>query len=162
MTIILYTRRNVGLYALSYLKAKGLFVKVVTDDLEVFKMAGKLNCEVVSLADALFSLYDYFFCVHGNQVIPKDAIKKYQMVNFHPCLTQYKGANPIKRYIENKDRYATVGCHYITEEVDVGEIVHQEFFITPEVKSYAEFYNIAVPYYFKCFDAVLEKLNIKP
>ena len=160
-TIILYTRRNVGLYALSYLKAKGYNVKVLTDDHWVSRMAKWLDVEEVTIGS--MGEYDYFFSVHGVEFIPMEYLKEGKSINFHPCLSiGYKGHNPIKRYIKDKQVHATIDAHYMTNEIDEGEIIDTVSFATGRVRGYAEFYNIAVPMYYLCFEQVLLKLNIKP
>ena len=47
----------------------------------------------------------------------------------------------------------------MVEEVDAGKIIYREEFFTDIVKSHAEFYNIALPYYFDVIHNTLEKLK---
>ena len=155
-TIVLYTRRNVGLWALPYLVARGFKVKVITDDLNIIWMSETLQCEVVDI-DTMGD-FDLFICVHGNKIIDKKYLIPGKFINIHPCLFKYKGHNPIKRYIQNKDTVATVESQYMIEEVDGGPVIHTEHFETPVCNVYAEFYNIATPYYFKCLEATLNKV----
>lgn len=155
-TIVLYTRRNVGLYALSYLMAKGFKVKVITDDYFVHKLAGYLGCELVDL-DSMGE-FDLFLCVHGDKAIPEQYLQDGKFINIHPCLSKYKGHNPIKRFIQNKDIYASVDAHYMTSVIDEGEIICSVPFATGEIKNYAEYYNVATPFYYICFEKVIQKL----
>jgi SAM-dependent methyltransferase/folate-dependent phosphoribosylglycinamide formyltransferase PurN len=157
MTIILYTRRNVALYSLAYLVAKGHSVKVITDDDNVVWLAGKLSCEIVTL-DTMGE-FDLFLCVHGNKIIDKKYLVEGKMVNVHPCLFKYKGHNPVRRYIHNLDTLATVESQWMIEEVDAGEVLHTVAFETPVVATFAEFYNIALPFYFRCLDATIETIK---
>jgi folate-dependent phosphoribosylglycinamide formyltransferase PurN len=157
MKIVLYTRRNVGLYALSYLIAKGHTVKVITDDYFVHKLAGYLKCELVDL-DSMGE-FDFFICVHGDKIIGEKYLQEGKFINIHPCLSKYKGHNPIKRFIQNKDIYASVDAHYMTNVVDEGEIICSVPFATGEIKSHAEFYNVGVPFYYICFEKVIEKIS---
>lgn len=154
MTIVLYSRRNVGIIALSYLVAKGHTVKVISDDENVLWLAGTLGCEVVDIKT--MGEFDLFICVHGNKVIDKKYLVTGKFVNVHPCLYKYRGANPIKRYIIGQDTEASVESQYMIEEVDAGEVICQEKFTTPICTRYETFYNIALPYYYKVLDRTLD------
>jgi methionyl-tRNA formyltransferase len=155
MKIVLYTRRNVGMYCLSHLVALGHDVSVITDDLRVMWLAERYGCSVVSL-DTMGE-FDLFLCIHGNKIIPERYLRDGYMVNIHPCLYKYKGHNPIKRYILGKDTEATVESQWMIEEVDAGDVIHREDFITPICNNYADFYNVAMTYYYKCLDETLNR-----
>lgn len=157
--IVLYTRRNVGLYALSYLKAKGFEVKIVTDDHWVRDLADYYWVEEVTMET--MGDFDLLLSVHWHKIIPKEYLSKGVCVNIHPCI-KYKGKDPIRRYIENKDMTGTIDSHYMIEKPDEGELICSLSFMTGEVKNYADFYNQVVPMYFSIFELTLEKLNIKP
>lgn len=154
-TIILYTRRNVGMYALSYLVANNYNVEVITDDENVLWLAKRLYCDVVDF-DSMSKEFSLFLCVHGNKIIDKKYLDKGRFVNIHPCLSKYRGHNPIKRYIENKDTEASVESHWMTEEVDGGEVICRLKFKTTVCNSYADFYNQCVDKYFKIIHRTLE------
>lgn len=156
MTIVLYTRRNVGLIALSYLVAKGHTIKVISDDENVLWLAGTLGCEVVDIET--MGEFDIFVCLHGNKIIDKKYLVTGKFINIHPCLYKYKGHNPIKRYILNEDNHGTVESQYMIEEADAGEVIHKEDFFTGKCSNFADFYNVALPYYYKCLDATLKKI----
>lgn len=153
MKIVLYGRRNVALIALSYLSALGHTVKVVSDDGNVFWLAKRLGCDIVKLET--MGDFDIFISVHGWQIVPMEYLEGKMAYNIHPCLFKYKGHNPIKRYIENKDTIGSVACHMMTEVVDEGELVYEYKFETGVVNSYAEYYNIATPFYYKILDKIL-------
>lgn len=157
IVIVLFCRRNVGLIALSYLVAKDYTVKVISDDENVLWLAKELNCEVVTL-DTMGE-FDFFICVHGNKILPKEILQDGKFINIHPCLGLYKGHNPIKKYIYNMDTKATIESQYMIEEVDAGGVIHKENFTTPVCDDYADFYNVAFQYYFRCLDATLKILN---
>lgn len=152
--IVLYTRRNVGVYSLSFLASLGYEVKVITDDENVKWLADVLHCEQVTF-DTMGE-FDLFLCVHGNKIIDEKYLVEGKMVNVHPCLYKYKGHNPIKRYILNKDNHGTVESQYLIEEVDGGDVIHREDFYTGKCGNFADFYNVALPYYFKCIDRTLK------
>lgn len=155
MKIVFYGRRNMGMNVLAYLVAKGYEVKVISDD-TVAELAKMLGCPVVNFET--MGDFDLFICCHGNKIIDKKYLNG-KFINIHPCLYKYKGHNPTKRYIENKDESGSVESQWMVEEIDAGEVIHQEFFTTPVVTTFAEFYNIAAPYYYRCIDKTLEKLK---
>lgn len=157
-TIILYGRRNVATLCLSYLVARNYNVKVVSDDGNVIWLAEKLGCDIRTIGNKGF--FDLLLCVHGTHIFSKDELKHGVHVNIHPTLEKYRGNNPIKKYIENKDFEGSVSSHYMVEEVDRGDVIHQEFFETPICNSYADFYNIAYPFYLKTIEQTLYKLEI--
>jgi methionyl-tRNA formyltransferase len=157
--VLLYGRRNVAMYALSYLLASGYTVKVMSDDNDVLWLAERFGCEIIENgAWDKMGDFDCMLCVHGDKYIPQKYLQVDKMINIHPCLSLYRGSNPVKKYIENKNTMGSVESHYMTGIIDDGEVIHQEFFDTGEVKSYAEFYNQAVPFYYKLFDKTLHKL----
>lgn len=156
-TVVLFGRRNTGLLALSVLVAKGYVVKVVSDDENILWLAKELNCEVVNI-DAMGN-FDIVLSVHWDKIIPTEYFQNKPACNIHPLLFKYKGKNPVQKYIENKDTLASVESHYMENIVDEGEVIHQEFFYTPECKSYADFYNIALPFYFKSLSTTLDKIT---
>ncbi len=155
MTIILYCRRNVGLIALSYFVAKGHTVRVMTDDDNVKWLARSLGCPMVEGVNAM-GRFDFLFCVHGNKILETKYLAEKKTINIHPCLFKYPGHNPIKRYIENGDTLGSVESQYMIEEVDAGPVIHQEMFSTPVCHNYADFYNVALPFYYKVLDKTME------
>lgn len=153
-TIVLYGRRNTGMVVLPYLVVLGYNVKVVSNDELVLWMAKSLGCEVVTIDN--MGDFQIFISVHGDKIVPMKYLEGKKAYNIHPCLFKYKGHNPIKIYIENKDTIGSVGCHIMTDKVDEGDVVCEYVFETGVVDSYASFYNIAMPYYFKVIDKILK------
>ena len=153
--MILYANRNTGLLALLYFLQKEHDVKLITEDPMLWQIAENLGVPIVDFRAN--NDQELFVCVHGRKIIPPEYIKGC-MVNIHPCLYKYKGHNPIKRYIEDGETQGSVESHIMTEKVDEGEIIHSEFFDTPKCETYADFYNVAYPYYIKCLDATMKTL----
>lgn len=151
--IVLYARRNVGMAALAYLKGLGHKLIIISDDKDVLWMAKTFNVGEIKLHHLPYHPHDLFICVHGNRIIPPNNLHG-NMVNIHP--TKYNGHNPVKRYIENFDTDGCVRAMRMIEEVDAGELIHQENFETRVCKTYADFYNIALPHYFKAINKALE------
>lgn len=156
MRVVLFCRRNVGLIALSHLVSLGHEVKCVTDDDNVKWLAQRLGVELVK--EETMGEYDYIFSVHWNKKIDMKYISGNRGINFHPCLSLYKGANPVKRYLHNMNMRGSVGAHYMNDKFDSGEVIHEEFFTTPILSDYAGFYNIAWPVYWRVIDITLNKI----
>lgn len=160
MTILLYTRRNVGLCALSYLISLGYEVVVMTDDENLKWMAGRYNCKVIDNGDWKgMGDFDFLLSVHGNKIIPKKYLKERKCVNVHPTLFLYKGTNPIKKFIANKDKVGSVAAHYMTEIPDEGEVICEHKFEVPPITTHAEYYQFSLPMYYKVIDDVLNVLS---
>ena len=156
MKVVLFTRRNVGMYCLSYLVALGHEVSLVSDDKNVLWLGERLGCKTTTMEE--IEDYGLLVSIHWHKIIPEMYLKQNQAINIHPCLYLYPGKNPISQYIENKDKKGSVESHYMIKEVDAGEVIHQEFFPTPICNDFASFYNIALPFYFKNLDATLNKI----
>lgn len=155
MKIVLATRRNVGMIALSWYVAKGYDVKVITDDVNVKWLAYTLGQKFTTLET--MGEFDFFASVHWHKIIPKEYLDS-RFFNVHPVLFKYRGTNPIKKYIANQDTEASVESHYMTEIPDDGKIISQEFFETPICETYSDFYNVAFPHYYKILEKTMEVL----
>ena len=70
-----------------------------------------------------------FICLAGYmKIISNKLIKKYQkkIINIHPSLLpKFKGLNTFAKMIKNKEKKAGCTVHYVTEELDSGEIILQ-------------------------------------
>lgn len=162
MKILLYTRRNVGLYCLSHLIALGHGVVVMTDDTHVQKLATRYGCKVIGNGDwneMSATNFELLLSIHGDKKVPKGFYKEGAAINIHPCLSKYKGKDPISRYIKDKEIFGTVESHWMTDIIDEGGGIYSTpEFLTGECKTHAEFYNVAVPFYFYCLEYTLNKI----
>lgn len=88
-------------------------------------------------------------CVHGREVVPKELLDlpRYGGINVHPCLSLYKGADPIQRLLQAGASRASVGVHRMNERVDEGEVLVEEFVALSGQRSVEEVYNILYPLY---------------
>ena len=152
-TIIFYGRTQVGSVVLSYLVAKGYRVKVIPEDDIVRSLCRFYELEIVTL-DTMGE-FDLFVCCHGEKIIPEGYLQDKKFINMHSCLWKYKGKDPINRYIVNKDTEASIESHYMVKEVDAGEVIARVPFTTPVVKTHGEYFNIALPHYYKCIDQAI-------
>lgn len=156
-TIIFYGRTQVGAVVLSYLVAKGFTVKVIPEDGLTRDLCKYYNLEIVNL-DTMGD-FDLFICCHGEKIIPEKYLTPGKFINMHSCLWKYKGQNPIKRYMANKDTDASIESHFLIKEVDTGQVIVRVLFNTPVIKSYGEYFNLAIPYYLRCIDETLKALE---
>lgn len=148
MRIIFYGARYMGQVVLTYLVAEGHSLAVIPEDDDIRAVCRYLSLPIVSL-DSMRP-FDLFICCHGKRIIAPEYLEPGKFINIHPMLSKYKGHDPIKRYMENKDTLASVESHWMIEKVDSGDIIAQIFFQTPVVRSYGEFYNLAIPHYLRC------------
>jgi methionyl-tRNA formyltransferase len=158
-TVVLYTRRNVGLVALSLLVAKGYKVKVISDDDHVLWMAEEFGCKIAEDFDTMGE-FDIFLSVHGWRIVPMKYLKEKIAINVHPCLSKYKGKNPIERYISNEDVVGSVESHIMEAKPDEGKVIHSDYFPTGVCRTYQDFYNFAMPFYFHCILMTFNKLGL--
>jgi methionyl-tRNA formyltransferase len=161
MKVLFYGGERAGMVVLLYLLAKGYEVVVVPVDSYVERIAKLFNLKILSFDDIAGEMFGLFVCCHGRKMIPDVVLDFHVCVNLHPCLFKYKGVDPIGKYMKNKDTVASVGCHFMIGRVDAGEVIHEDFFDTPVIMSYCEFYNIALPYYIICMDHALNVLKEK-
>ena len=147
---------------------------VVTCDSAIEDISGKLGIPIydsVKLAEvkALLPETDLMISVHSREIIPPAllAIPRLGGINVHPCLAKYKGKNPISRFfydsISQHQALASVGIHYMTAEVDLGETILERFIWIDRqsVNSVIEVYNILYPLYSLLLFEVLKDLEGK-
>lgn len=98
--------------------------------------------EILSSCDLLVS-------VHGRELVPRKLLELTRLggVNAHPCLYAYKGADPVNRFLQDGNTMASVGVHRMTEVVDEGEVLVEEFVDVTGAQSVDAVYNVLYPYY---------------
>lgn len=101
---------------------------------------------------------DVLICVHGREIIDSGqlVLPKFGCFNVHPYLYKYKGANPVGRALRDKNFNASVGVHKMTDIVDKGEVIVEEFVDVAGAGTIDEIYNSLYPYY--CI-AIIKTLN---
>lgn len=121
-------------------------------DLPTFSSIKDDECiEVLNNCDLLVS-------VHGREIVPGELLKIPPLgcINVHPCLYKYKGRNPVARLLEDNIPKASVGVHYMLEEVDAGEVIVELFVDVSGKNTVEEVYNALYPYYIV---TLLEAIN---
>jgi methionyl-tRNA formyltransferase len=158
MKIVFYGARYMGQIILIYLAAEGHEIRVIPEDQDILAVCNYLSLPVVTL-DSI-KPFDLFVCCHGKRIIPSRYLEDEKFINMHPMLFKYRGRDPIKRYIANGDKWASIESHWMTEEVDAGEVINQQFFETPPVRTYGEFYNLAIPHYLRCIHETMNYVRL--
>ena len=177
MKIVFYGARPAGLIDLLAAVAKGheivavIPVKKFPDD-PVRLAAEELNLPLYrpeslnseeSLAHLKGLAPDLLLCCHGRDILKKEilSLPRKGCINVHPCLYRFKGAEPIKHFLESEETKASVGVHVMTEEVDAGKTLVEEFkeIENKREKRQVEVYNELYPLYFKTVSIALEKIE---
>lgn len=160
MNITLYTRHQVGLYSLSHLILLGHDVEVMTDDVHLHWLAAQYGCKILDNGDwGGIGRCDLFLSIHGDKIVPMQYLSDKIAVNIHPCLDKYPGRDPISRYIKNREFFGSISSHYMTAIPDKGEVIYtSEKFFTGECRSYADFYNAAIPFYYRVISETLKRI----
>lgn len=102
---------------------------------------------------------DILLCVHGRKIISKEIFEKPKIasINIHPYLYTYKGSDPVGRAIIDANWHASVGCHYISEIVDGGEVIREIFADVLPSNNRCEIYSQLYPLYSR---VIAESLDI--
>ena len=95
---------------------------------------------------------DLLLSVHGREIVKFDMPK----INVHPYLYKYKGAFPLKRALRDRNFFASVGSHYMTNKVDDGEVITEHFQKVKPCNSEEEIYNQIYHLY---IDVILETIG---
>ena len=137
MKIFFYGGRQAGVVSLlTVLALKHEVVCVVPIDEPVESVAKSLGLRVEkpkNINDAEFvekireMKPDLFLCCHGRQIIRPAILSLVKCINMHPCLYKYKGSEPIKRLLEDKNTRASVAVHWMVEKVDQGKVIVEQF-----------------------------------
>ena len=99
--------------------------------------------------EAALSECDLLVSVHGREIVSKRQLDLTALggINVHPCLYGYKGSDPVNRLIQDGNTKASIGVHRMTEQVDEGEVLVEDF-VNVDGKTTAEaVYNALYPYY---------------
>jgi len=99
--------------------------------------------------EELLSKSDLLVSVHGDEIVPNRLLELPRLggINAHPCLYAYKGLHPISRLLHDKNTLASVGVHRMTNKVDEGEVLAEEFIDVTGKQTEDEVYNVLYPYY---------------
>lgn len=164
MKIFFYGGRNSGMAVLLGVIAAGHeVVGVVPVDKPVEEVARQFGILIFKPKNINFleienfikeQKVDLFLCCHGRQIIKEGLLKIVPSINLHPLLFKYPGATPVKRMLQAGETRASVAAHWMTAEVDRGEVVVENFVEVSgktEIEVYNELYWL---YVFTCLEAL--------
>jgi len=118
-----------------------------------------------SINDAAFILAlhkaDLLLSVHGREVVPSELLAKPSRgsVNVHPFLYAYKGKDPVGRALNEGNFKASVGAHIMTDELDGGKLLVEEFLDISGTKTREEAYEKLYPVYQRVVKQVLDVIS---
>lgn len=109
---------------------------------------------VAELKDA-----DLILSVHGREIVRSSSfmLPRFHAVNVHPFLYKYKGADPVARAIKDGELKASVGAHIMTDKVDEGKVLVEQFMELEPGLIVEQAYNRLYPLY---ASVVLKALEI--
>lgn len=101
--------------------------------------------------------------VHGREIVPAELLKIPPLggINVHPCLYKYKGSNPVERLLKDGNAKASVGVHYMVDEVDTGKVITELFVDVTGKHTVDEVYNALYPYYMLAILEAIGKIHKK-
>ncbi len=104
---------------------------------------------------------DLLISVHGREIVLDNTLETFRFggINLHPCLSFYKGANPIGRLLVDGGKIASVGAHRMTNQVDEGKVLVEEFVDIEGCLTAEEVYNKLYPLYISVLVKALEELD---
>lgn len=175
MKIAFYGGQTAGVITLlTLLASKQKIIYVIPEDKGIKQIAEYFSLTVTDrqLLDnseyisKLQSQVDFLICCHGKKILSKKFVTSIRCINLHPCLYAYKGATPIQKLIADKNPKASVAAHWMTEKVDTGKVIVEEFINIENVenKTEAVVYNELYPLYIKVLLKILndhEILNLE-
>lgn len=170
MKVAFYGGQTAGVITLLTLLAEKVDVRfVIAEDEKLQLIAQIFNLELKPKAllgnenyiEVLKNDIDFFICSHGKKILSENLVNKLRCINLHPCLYKYKGARPIKRLIADNNPKASVASHWMTEKIDEGETIVEEFIQIDNVseKTEADVYNNIYPLYSQVIIKTIEKIS---
>jgi methionyl-tRNA formyltransferase len=155
LAVTVLAGRQAGCVGLLTLAAAGADVRlVVAYDEIVMRLAGELDLpSVPSIAApdiaATLGCCDLLVSVHGREIVPPALLARPALgaINVHPCLSRYKGRDPIGRLLADGHSRASVGVHVMTERVDEGPVLAEEFVDVTGCTTHDAVYNRLYPSY---------------
>jgi len=171
MKIIFYGGRQAGVVCLlTILANKHVNSAVVPEDDMVDRVAKSLKLKIYQketinspnfCKDVENDKPDLLVCAHGRRLIKTAllSIPKYGCINVHPCLYKYKGATPIARMLADRETKASVAVHQMTDKIDDGEVIIENFVDVGGLNTVLEVYNFLYPLYSITLTEAIGKLE---
>jgi UDP-2,4-diacetamido-2,4,6-trideoxy-beta-L-altropyranose hydrolase len=155
LKVVFFGGMQAGCVGLLAAIAAGCRVRgIVASDNTVGTLAAGLGIPVFGSVKSpevewLISKSDLLISVHCREILPRRVLNLPRLggINVHPCLYRYKGARPVNRLLHDGCTEASVGVHRMTERVDEGEVLAEEFVDVSGKQSADEVYNALYPAY---------------
>lgn len=159
MKVIFLGGKQAGCVGLLTVLALGhKVVMVVAYDGLVWDIASELGIPVFTSIEQMVGSNDWrevvpypnlLVSAHCREIVPPFLLRLPRLggINVHPCLYRYKGPNPVGRLLRDGGTQASVGVHRMTEKVDEGEVLVEEFIDVTGKSSVEEIYNALYPFY---------------
>jgi len=114
----------------------------------VFEHCKKRNIKVIDFKD----IYKYMdrnsvgYSIYFSKIFKQDLISSFNyLVNLHNGpLPKYRGVNPVNWALKNNETSHGVTLHHISEGVDSGDIIDQEFFNINQKLEVIDLYNMCL------------------
>ena len=159
--------RQAGCIGLLTVRGAGCLVRgVVAYDENVVRLAAACELPVVgTIADPQVRAWlrgaDLLVCVHGRERVPNEllALPRLGGINVHPCLSAYPGARPIERFLADGGSRASVGVHRMTDQLDAGPVILEEFVEVAGLRTLEAVYHALYPWYAVTLTRALQLVN---
>lgn len=164
MKIIYLGGKQAGLIGLLTAMTQGTIIGVVPYSDNLRDLAHKL--EIPTYRDlwavtstGLYTKADILLSVHAREIIPRQLTDNMPCINIHPG---ENGPQPIKKAIEKGHHSIQVKAHYMTEEIDEGEIISKYYGDIKGCFNEGEAYNLLYPTYIEVILCALKKAQSYP
>lgn len=119
-------------------KSRNFGIEPVVVDHTLYKTREEFDSDIVGIIQS--KGIDLTVLAGFMRILTPVFTKNIKAINLHPSLLpQFKGANAIKRSYEADICEAGVSVHFVSDELDGGEIIIQESFQKTKNMSYEEF-----------------------
>ncbi len=121
-------------------KLEELSIKTVVFEHTDFNTREEFDAELVKLINSYTP--DLVVLSGFMRILSEVFTSNVNSINLHPSLLpKFKGAKAIERSFESGDKEAGVSVHYVTGELDGGEIIIQKSFLKDENETFESFRN---------------------
>jgi len=102
--------------------------------LEIYnQVKEEINCDLITTKEQFnktqFAKNDIIFFLGWSWIIPNNILQKHKCICLHPSpLPKYRGGSPIQHQIINGESLSAVTFFKMTDKLDEGPILYQEYF----------------------------------
>ena len=105
---------------------------------------------------------DILISVHGREIVSDEllALPVQGGLNLHPCLYGYPGSDPIGRWLQSGELWASVGAHRMTTQIDRGPRIYEEGIKIIDRTDRASVYRQLAPVYERVLRIALNRICV--